>query len=358
MANQVLYGFHNLESMFNDRITDQNIPLVNSAIEASVAAHNEQVNALLGLFAQPTELFQTRYLSANAARLQPLDENGRALPIQVAGHYEIGFPIRDAGIANGATYKARAKMTIAEANRVMSTMLIADRVWMRDQALAALFTAAAYDFEDPLNGTLSVKPLATTSGDTQTYLLNGDVMPSTDEHHLAQAAAIADASDPYPIIYDELTEHPENGGDVVAFIPAGLRAATELLAGFHQNTDPDITLPSTVAQLTGALGTTVPGTVIGKHDAGVWIVEWKSLPANYIVATMTEADAPLAMRQEPEPELQGFYRVPEDRNDHPFYEQQWARHAGFGAFNRVGALVYRIGNGTYAAPTGYTAPIP
>jgi hypothetical protein len=102
----------------------------------------------------------------------------------------------------------------------------------------------------------------------------------------------------------------------------------------------------------------VPGTVIGKHDSGVWIVEWTSVPAGYILATMTEAEPALAMRQEPEASLQGFYKVPEDRNDHPFYEAQWARHAGFGAWNRVGAVVYRIGNGTYAVPANLTPPIP
>ena len=33
------------------------------------------------------------------------------------------------------------------------------------------------------------------------------------------------------------------------------------------------------------------------------------------------------------------------------------RYTGFGAFKRVAALVYRIGNGSYAIPSGYTAPL-
>jgi len=65
------------------------------------------------------------------------------------------------------------------------------------------------------------------------------------------------------------------------------------------------------------------------------------------------------MRQHPEPELQGFSRQA-DRNDYPWYEQQWARRAGFGAYNRVGALAYFVaaGDTTYDVPTGYSNPMP
>ncbi len=108
--------------------------------------------------------------------------------------------------------------------------------------------------------------------------------------------------------------------------------------------------------MAGSLGAAVPGQVIGYHEARVWIAEWRSLPANYMIAVATEGPRPLAMRQEPEAVLQGFNRVAE-RNDHPFYESQYLRSAGFGANNRVGALVYRIGNGAYAVPTGYASPL-
>jgi hypothetical protein len=75
-----------------------------------------------------------------------------------------------------------------------------------------------------------------------------------------------------------------------------------------------------------------------------------------MIATMTDGDRPLARREDPEPELQGFNRVAE-RDDHPYYESQWLRRIGFGARNRVGAFMVRIGNGTYDEPSGYTPPI-
>jgi hypothetical protein len=62
------------------------------------------------------------------------------------------------------------------------------------------------------------------------------------------------------------------------------------------------------------------------------------------------------MREEPEAGLQGFKRVAQ-RNDHPFYEDQYLRIAGFGAYNRIAAVVYRIGNASYAIPSGFTSPM-
>lgn len=353
----VLYGFHNIKDLASMRVVGTNIVVVNDAINQAVAEHNRQMSALLALFVDPTTEYSRRYWQASNTRLQPLDNNGRALPVKPSGYYDVAWPIQAGGSAWGADYVTQIKMTGAEAERATAMMLEADFRWMRDHILAALYTNATWSFADPLYGTLTIQPLALASDGVTYPIVTGADSGATDTHHLAQANAIgAGADNPYPTIYSELTEHPENSGDVVAFIPTGLRATTEALATFHQIADPNITAGISSDRLTGRLGVAVPGQVIGYEDSGVWVVEWASLPANYIVATMTGGPRALAMRQDPEPELQGFNRVAE-RNDHPFYESQWLRRAGFGAFNRVGAVVYRIGNGTYAIPTNYTSPM-
>ncbi len=38
-------------------------------------------------------------------------------------------------------------------------------------------------------------------------------------------------------------------------------------------------------------------------------------------------------------------------------EYRFIRFAGFGAYNRVGAIAFRIGDPAYAIPTGYTTPV-
>lgn len=356
MANVVLYGFHNLRDLLTERVTNTNIQEINVAIDVTLAEHNRQMAALIALLAIETTEYQFRYKSPKSKRLQPLDEDGRARPTKRAGHYDVGFPILNAGDAFGVDFVTRAKMTVQELNDWLSETLIADKRWMRDQMLAALFTNVNWTFPDQLYGDLTIKPLA--NNDTDTYQLQtGGDSGAAAQHYLAQAAGIADATNPYPTIHDTLMNHPENGGTVVAFIPSGLRATTEALATFKEVLDPNITPGTATSVLVGSLGVNVPGRIIGYETSGVWIVEWPSLPANYIIAVTTEGPRPLAMRQHPEPSLQGFKRVAE-RDDYPWFESQYVRRAGFGGWNRVGAIVYRIGNASYAIPSGYTAPLP
>lgn len=355
MANQVAYGFLKMQDLFDQRVDEVGIGVVNEAVDATLAEHNRQMAALMGLFATPTTEYKLRYRTMVAGRLQPLDEQGRARPVRPGGQYDVAFPILSAGTAWGSTYKASKKMTVGEANDIISALTLGDRRWMRDQMLSALFSNAGWTFSDEDHGDLVVKGLA--SGDTDTYLVaTGADAGATDTHYLAQAGAIADATDPFPAIYTELMEHTENTGDVVALIPSGVKTAVEGLSGFYPVSDANLRMGLAATTVAGNLGVATPGQVIGYHEARVWIVEWRHLPANYIIAVATGGPRPLMMRQEPEASLQGFNRVAE-RNDHPYYESQYLRFAGFGANNRVGAVIQRVSNGAYAAPTGYVAPI-
>lgn len=354
MANQVLYGFHNLKDLFNKRVTEVGVSVVDTAIVTSLTEHNRQVDSLVSLFAQRTTDFKTRFRSVNTARLQPLDENGRARPIKSAGYYDIALPIQMAGSAWGVDYVTSKKMRLDEVNDTLSTILMADARWMRDHILAALFTNADWTFNDPEKGSLVVKALA--NNDSQVYnIMTGADAPSAANHFLAQAAAIADVSNPFPTIYDTLTKRPENSGEVVVLVASDLTDSIEGLANFKERTDPNIREGANTSVLVGNLDAQVPGVVIGYVDK-CWIVEWRSLPSGYMIATTTGGDKPLALREDMEEELRGFKKVA-DRDDYPFYESQYLRRAGFGAWNRVGALVYRIGNASYAVPAGYDSPM-
>jgi len=357
MTNQLLYGFVQIRDLAARRVTEVGVQVVNDAINQSVQEHLRQIAAISALFADPTTEFKIKFNSPTAARLQPLDENGRARPIKFAGQYAVAFPIQDGGAAWGMTFKAREKMTVQEANDATATLLSADVRWLRDHILAAMFTNVSWDFNDPEHDALTIEGLA--NGDAVKYLVHaGADAGATDTHYLAQAAAIADATNPYPTIHTELTEHPENDGEVVSFIPTNLKATTEALATFYPERDSNVTEGSGVSVLSGTLGIPLPSgpaSLLGYTDKN-WIVEWKSLPDNYIVSIMTGGERPLRMREEPEASLRGFKKVAQ-RDDHPFYESQWLRSAGFGAYNRVAAVVTRIGNASYATPTNYGSPM-
>lgn len=351
----VPYGFINLQNVYDQRVEEVGIPQINAAIDATLAEHNRQLASLMNLFAEQTTEYKVRYKTPTAARLQPLDEHGRARPIRQAGYYDVAFPLHDAGIAWGQTYKATQKMTVREAADIVNTLLTADRRWMRDHILAALFASTSWTFTDDEHGSLTVKGLA--NSDTDTYLIQtGADVGATDSHYLATASSIADASDPFDTIYEEITEHPENSGEVIVLTPTNLKSSIEGLAAFHPITDPNLNMGSQAVTVVGALNASLPGRLLGYHEAKVWIAEWKSLPDNYLVSITSGGPRALAMRQDMTPSLQGFNRVA-DRNDYPFFESQYLRIAGFGAWNRVGALVYRIGNGSYAVPTNYSSPM-
>lgn len=355
MSNEVLYGFTSLADVFGQRVTTLDIRVINTAIQASIDEHNRQLDAMMSLFVQQTSDHQLRYMSVTNARLQPLDEFGRPQPIKAAGYYDIAFPLVGGTIAWGATRVARAKMTVGEVNRLTAQMILADTRWMRDHLLGALFAAASYSYVDPQWGTLTVMPLA--SGDSQTYTIQtGADAVATDTHLLAQAAAISDAANPFPAIYTELIEHSENSGDVVALVASNLIADIEALTTFHLPLDPNLRSADTTTVLTGTLGVRTPGVLRGYADR-VWIVEWPSLPSGYMIAVTTNGDPPIGMRQHPEAELQGFNNVAQ-RDDYPYYETDFERYCGFGAWNRVGAVIYRVGNASYAVPTSYNVPMP
>ena len=351
----LLYGILSEKDLADQRVDDSNVEIVMDAIEQSAAEHTRQLDAIMGLFVMPTTKWKTRFWSAVAARLQPLDAAGRALPIKPGGTYDLAFPIQMAGAAWGTDYVTSKKTNIGEVARITNMMLSADMRWMRDHALAALFwenSAAPWTFVDPAHGSLSIYGLA--DGDSVTYqLTTGSDAGATDDHLKGASSLTASV---YEDIKNELTEHPENAGEVVVLISTSLKSTTEGLTGFVAVTDPNLTLGANSTTLTGRFTKPIPGEIIG-YIEGCWVAEWRSLPAGFMIGVTTEGEPPLAMREDEEAELRGFKKVA-DRDNHPWYEQQWLRRAGFGGWNRVGAIVYYINDGNYAMPTGYSSPMP
>ncbi len=351
----VLLGLLAEQDLAGQRVTTVGVRQVLDSVNQSVAEHNRQLTALMALFATTRTDAQTRYELAGSTRSQPLDANGRARPIKPSGYYTVGFPLQGSGNAWGKNYRTSVKMTVGEVARVVSTILDGDSRWMRDHVLAALFyenSTTPLTFSDPQYGDLSVYGLA--NGDSTTYQIIAGADSAATDDHVKGAAALTEAV--IQDIHDELVEHPENAGAVVAFIPTASQTTVEALTNFYPAPDANLRSGAGVTELARSLNITTPGKLIG-YVAGTWIYVWAGMPSNYILGTTVGGTPALAMRQDPEPELQGFKEVAE-RNDYPWYETQYARWCGFGAYNRVGTVVYRTNNGTYAIPTGYSSPMP
>lgn len=351
----VLLGLLNQADMYAQRVTSVGIAQVFRAVDESMAEHNRQLNALMALFTRPVTDPQTRYWAAGSTRNQPLDENGRARPVKPSAYYTVGFPLQMSGSAWGRNYVTSVKMTVEEVARITAMLQDGDSRWMRDHLLAALFYengTTPWTFTDAQYGALSVYGLA--NGDTTTYQIMAGADSAATDDHVKGATSITEAL--FQDIHDELVEHPENGPDVIAFIPTASRATVEALTNFYPVSDSNLRSGSGVTELVRSLNVATPGELIG-YVAGVHVYVWRSMPDNYIIGTTVGGEPALALRQEMEPALQGFNRVA-DRNDYPWYETQYLRIAGFGAWNRAGAVVYRTDSASYAIPTGYSSPMP
>jgi hypothetical protein len=353
----VLYGFHGLVDILDNRAASVDQELLSDAINAAVNAHNMDVQQSLSLFANKRLTDpQTGVNQMAEGELQPLDEWGRPQPRRTPPPVSRYFPLYMAGDSIATNYVTQQKMTVQEVNDRLASVLLADTKWLRRQILTALFTNTSYNFTDPQYGTLAISTLA--NGDAETFLRTSTGTASTDTHHKGNAtfteAVLTD-------MRAELVEHDENGGDsaqVLVLVPTASKATVQGFTNHKDAADPNITVGTGVNQYTGSFAATAPGTSFGyNEEAQVHLREWSRLPADYAIAITDSALSPLAMRQDEETALQGFHEIP-GREDTPYLQRIWIRRAGFAAYNRVGAVVYRTNNGTYAIPTGYSAPNP
>lgn len=354
--NEILYGFVGLESLFSEKLEDVNVEVVATAIQQSLDEHNRQVQAATGdMFAFTTE-YKVRFQQPGAGTLQPLDEWGVPLPTRPSGYYDVAFPIHSAGDSFGANRVAAALQTVGDVNRHLADVLQRDANWIRRHMLAALLDNTTWSYDDPAHGTLTIQPLALAS-DGVKYLKRSGTL-ATDTHHLAQAAAVADATSPFSAIYSDLSEHPVNANaPIVAYIPSNIVDDVTGLAAFTEIGDPDIQPGANTATVNGRIDRGWGDEVLGKVDK-VWVVEAGILPDNYIVANARGAAPALWARQYPAASLQGLQRKEHDVNGN-IMQSLFYRDLGFGAYNRVGAMVYFVeaGDTTYDIPTGYTNPL-
>lgn len=187
----------------------------------------------------------------------------------------------------------------------------------------------------------------------------------TDTHHIAQANTISNSDNPFPTIYRELDEHVGNSGPYIAYIPSNLTDEVEALDDLVEPDDPSLIISENNTRLRIGInpdeseygqGPVLFGTRYLGRANGVHCVEWASLPDNYIPFHAVGAGPFMGWREEPEAELQGFF-TETDPGDGNVLVSRFMRRCGFGVMNRTAAGVIRIGNGTYAEPTGYTAPL-
>lgn len=359
MANTVAYGFSELQDIFSKRVKEVGVEVVSTALEQTAAEWNRQVTALMS-WVEPTTVIKQKVDLVASSRMQMVSEHGVPDLVRRPGQYEVGFPLFEFATAIGGTRRSWPTMTMEELNKEVVNVLQADNLSLRDHLLATIFTNTSWVYEDDFLGNVTVTPLA--NGDSVLYTKNGMSAASTDNHYLAQAAAISDAANPYESIYNELIEHPTNAGStIVAYIPTNLAATTKALTDFVEVQDPliqygansNILTPAAMAEMDSIRG--AGNEVLGRVNK-IWIVQWDALPSGYIIAVALNNDPAIKMRESDVPALQGLYKTEHGtQNDGMVW--RWYRMFGFGVYDRTAMVVYRVGNASYAIPTGYTQPL-
>jgi hypothetical protein len=355
MPNVNDYGVASYQFLGTQRLTAQNTQLVLDQLRERSAAWSRATSEMLTLFAGRTTVAQERVLLPGSGTLQPLDALGVPYPVKPSGYFDVGFPIYGGGTASARDRVSKVLETVDDIFRDQEDAEARDADWNRRHLLASLFTNTTRTFADPLLGNLTVQPLAITS-DGVIYVRQGG-SASTAQHYLGQAAAIADATNPYTTIETLLGAYPSNAGRrIIVYIPSNQVTTTKNLAVFYPVADPDVALGSGSDRLVGSpAGVIGPGDMVLGKVGAVWVVEWKALPDDYLLAVV-EGRPPLAMREYPDAALQGFF-LETNSPDGARIERRYIRYAGYGVRNRIAAAVVRIGNATYAIPTGYTAPL-
>lgn len=362
MANTLPWGFHRLVDIADQQVVD-NIDRVRDAVVEWFRVRNADNQAVISTFAEVTTEIQAKFTMPGSMRMQPGTELSRARPERyIETEYTVAWPIQKAQIALGQTYEQRVKMNITQFAGLFEALGDADLEWLKNHVLAGLFysgTGWFHDDPDDPAGELTIKGLA--NGDTQQYFKTGTSgFLATDNHYLAQTTDLLTASDPIEADREDLMEHPQNTGEVILIGSKADQVKYTGLASFYREPNPNLQLGSGTTQFVGTAPSAPLGEFLGYHLSDVYVYLWRGMPSNYYVMLPTgPGPKPLRQREHPEPQLRGF-QAEADREDFPYFETQYARRAGFGGWNRTGALARQFNGGdtTFDVPTNFGSPMP
>lgn len=355
MANAQTWGFMQLEDVYERRITEIESIRIDSAVYASAEAHTRDMDAMLMTMADVTTARDGAFELPTTGELQPGSEDGTPRPTQNYREITQGYPMWRGMDSFGLNREAYAKLTVREMDKLMVAVQAKDARWMIRRMLAAIFTNVSYTFKEKGRTDLTVRGLAVT-GDGAIYMDdNGDLAAA--DHYTGQAAAIANATNPFTANETILRAHPSNTGVIIHYIPSGLVADTQALSSFYpyQPNDGLVRFGDGVdlaaAEVSRFVG--FGNDVIGVVGEGV-IVLSRRLPAGYVVSVVEGTDKPLVMRQEPEAQLQGL-QVASFEVSTTFRKWDFYRKAGFAVQNPIAMAVREIADASYDIPTNFDA---
>lgn len=357
----VLTGILNIEEASADRIYVSTLGqrVVYDAVSQLLNSYNAELAMVKNLFIERTTSDRKfRYKLPGGGRLQRRGGLGMPGARKAGGSWDVGFPLEDFGSAFGGGQIEFAYMTVAELDRHTQTVTVQDQNTYRFELLKAMLNNTQKSFDDDIWGTITVEPLA--NGDSVVYPpVLGSETEATDDHYLETgylSAAVSATNDPFKTMVAELEEHfgtPNGGSNIVSFINNAQTNVVTGMANFDEVPDRFVRSGDN-ERIPAGLPANMPGRILGRVS-GSWVVEWRWMPANYILAIDLDAPKPLIERVDiPESGLPVGLNLVATDEEFPLRQSQWQHRFGLGVGNRLNGVVMELGNGgTYTIPTAY-----
>lgn len=356
-----LLGLLNIAEASADKVFVSTLgqKLVYDAVKTLLDTYNAELRKMTSTFIErETSEHKFRYKLPGGGRLQRRGGQASVGAVKATGSWDVAFPLEDFGAAFGGDEIALAYMSAGELDRHLQTIMIQDTNTVRYEILKALLNSAQRTFLDEIWGSLAVEPLA--NGDSVVYPpVLGSESEATEQHYNGTnytSANISDTNNPCATARDELEEHfgaPQGGSNIACFFNPAQVAKVSALATFDALNDYAIRPGANVDTLV-SIPAGLPGRIFGRASS-CWCVEWRWIPADYMLSIHLDAPKPLIKRLDPpETGLGSGLQLVAKFEEYPLEASTYRNRFGFGAGNRLSAAMYQfVASTSYTTPTGY-----
>jgi hypothetical protein len=335
--------------------------VVYDAALATLGDHNDDLAMAEAIFVEKTTAERAiKFKLAGDGLLQKRTSNAPTRYKKPNAGWDVAFPLDEWGTSLGWDRVTLAYTSIQQFNLALNGVFRQDKNTRRRQMLAAIFSGVSYVYKDENWPDATIQPLA--NGDTTLYPpVQGAMVDATANNYLLSgyvAGAIDDTHNPIPNMVNALETYfgtPTGGSPIVVFVNNAQTPAIQDLTDFTDVANLYISYGQNVSlvnELRFPAG--IPGRIVGSCS-GALIVEWRWIPANYMLGIHTDAPPPLQRRIDP-PEvglgdgLQLIYEI----SDQPIRSSHWTHRFGYAVANRLNGVVTQLTtDGSYTAPAPY-----
>ncbi len=321
------------------------------SISSALAAHNAQVQDMLGTLVERTTDVRRAYGTTDAKTMQELDQWGQGDAQKITAGVSVDFPLRRYGDSLQWTRQWMMSNTVAQLAAEVAAIMDADRLNFQRQVKRAIYGPTNTTFVDklgnPANISLAVKAFVNADSAGIPVGPNGETFNGASHTHYLATASLTAANLAALIL--TVQEH-YNSGTPVVYISSTDEAAVRALTGFVPAVDPRLIQATSVTRPAVGLDlANLYDRMIGYFGAAeVWVKPW--VLASYIFAYVQGQPAPLVMRVPTFGGLDTLALMAEDER-YPLRARTYERQFGIGVWNRTNGAVLYTGGGAYTAPS-------